>query len=332
MADIEMMIDSIRVSAMSYQHVVILKEKRTDRYLPIWIGPAEADAISMKLQNVEVSRPMTHDLICSLIATFGGRVESVVINKLENDCFYAKCIIKTFWKTREIDCRPSDAIAVAVRQVAPIFATDQVLKRAGIILGTETGKILNAVTEPAVVEQKETDNLQKISVSTQKTLEQNEKLSEVEQKQTDNLDSLSDCVREIFTVAGEQARRRSSKYVDTGHLLYALINQSPNTATDILYALGINKQDIMSKLDYTIIDQAPYDVSEISLDDTAKEMIELSFKEAQHLASDHLEPEYLLIGMLREQNGIAGRILGDLAITIDRVYAEIIIKYNQARG
>ena len=59
----EMQIDSIRVSLMNYQHVVILKERQTDRYLPIWIGPAEADAISMKLQNVDVSRPMTHDLL-----------------------------------------------------------------------------------------------------------------------------------------------------------------------------------------------------------------------------------------------------------------------------
>lgn len=87
----------------------------------------------------------------------------------------------------------------------------------------------------------------------------------------------------------------------------------------------------IDRLSNATVDQEPSDVSGISVDDNAKEMIELSFKEAQYLASDHVEPEHLLIGMLREQNGKAGRILSDLGITIDRVYAELIIKHNRAK-
>ena len=96
---IEMTIDSIRVSLMNYQHVVILREKASDRYLPIWIGPAEADAISIKLQNVDLTRPMTHDLlknaIFALESTSGTVVSKVVVNDLRSDTFYAQIIFES---------------------------------------------------------------------------------------------------------------------------------------------------------------------------------------------------------------------------------------------
>jgi len=137
---IEMTIDSIRVSMMNYQHVVILKEKRSDRYLPIWIGPAEADAISIKLQNVDIARPLTHDLLDSVISNLGASVNSVVVNDLHNDTFYAKILLNTSEKQLEIDSRPSDAIALAVRTTAPIYVEESVLDKAGILLDRETGK------------------------------------------------------------------------------------------------------------------------------------------------------------------------------------------------
>jgi len=139
---IEMAIDSIRVSLMNYQHVVILKEKVTDRYLPIWIGPTEADAISIKLQNVDVARPLTHDLLSSIIATLGASVNFILVNELHNDTFYAKINITIDDSQVEIDSRPSDAIALAVRVMAPIYVEEPVLDKAGILLDRETGKPL----------------------------------------------------------------------------------------------------------------------------------------------------------------------------------------------
>jgi bifunctional DNase/RNase len=213
-----MQIDSIRVSLMNYQHVVILKERLTDRYLPIWIGPAEADAISMRLQNVDVSRPMTHDLLkntlFALESLSGTNISRIVVNDLRSDTFYAQIILEfndgppvvelkapaggnrvqdfgadtklsLVWQGREfkssivrkwqdgkkhfmevdggegwvfevffdernnrwlltrmkLDSRPSDAIALAVRVTAPIFAEESVLDKAGIILDAESGKI-----------------------------------------------------------------------------------------------------------------------------------------------------------------------------------------------
>jgi hypothetical protein len=137
---IEMTIDSIRVSLMNYQRVVILKEKAADRYLPIWIGPAEADAIAVKLQDISVPRPLTHDLLCSVLEALGAVVSFIVVSDLRNDTFYAKIILNVDGKYLEIDSRPSDALALAVRVKVPIFAEESVLDKAGIEIDRETGK------------------------------------------------------------------------------------------------------------------------------------------------------------------------------------------------
>ncbi len=145
---IEMTIESIRVSLMNYQRVVLLREKTEEgedenapkRYLPIWIGPAEADAIAVKLQGVNVPRPLTHDLLSSIIGTLKASIDSIIVNDLKNDTFYAKIILNTEGEQTEIDSRPSDALALAVRVEAPIYADESVLDRAGILLDKETGK------------------------------------------------------------------------------------------------------------------------------------------------------------------------------------------------
>ncbi len=112
----EMVIDSIRVSLMNYQRVVVLKQRGSERFLPIWIGSPEADAIAVKLQDVAVPRPLTHDLLGSVISTLGASVDHVVVTDLTNDTFYAKLVLSlTGGGQTEVDCRPSDAIAVAVR-------------------------------------------------------------------------------------------------------------------------------------------------------------------------------------------------------------------------
>jgi len=213
---LEMTIDSIRVSMMNYQHVVILKDKQSDRYLPIWIGPAEAEAISIKLQNLDIARPLTHDLlkntIIALESLSGASINRVIVNDLRADTFYAQIVFefsdgpvpailrtqskgaphdydrnssislvcqgrehkakviskwqeakRTFieaensnglifelcldkgndrWLLTKIklDSRPSDAIALAVRAMAPIYVEESVLDKAGITLDKETGK------------------------------------------------------------------------------------------------------------------------------------------------------------------------------------------------
>ena len=136
----ELVIDSIRVSLLNYQRVVILRVKDSDRYLPIWIGPSEADAIALKLQDVSVPRPLTHDLLSAVIVSLGATVNHIVVSDLTDDTFYAKIVLQHNGTTMEVDSRPSDAIALAVRTQVPIYAEDTVLDKAGVQMDMETGE------------------------------------------------------------------------------------------------------------------------------------------------------------------------------------------------
>lgn len=129
---VEVTVDSIRVSLMTQHRVVVLKETDSDRYLPIWIGPFEADAITIQLQGVQVPRPLTHDLLKSFIRELGIKVSHVLVSELRNDTFYARIVIDVDGDSMEIDSRPSDAIALAVRVGAPIFVSEQVMGLASI--------------------------------------------------------------------------------------------------------------------------------------------------------------------------------------------------------
>jgi bifunctional DNase/RNase len=130
---IKVFIDSIRVSLMSQLRVVILKDPVSGKYLPIFIGPCEAEAIAVKLQNVSVERPLTHDLLKSVIAELGGRVQHIVVNDLRQDTFYAQIVVDQNGQNRIIDSRPSDAIALSVRLDVPIYVAESVMDRAGIM-------------------------------------------------------------------------------------------------------------------------------------------------------------------------------------------------------
>jgi len=135
-----MVIDSIRASALKYERVVILKEKTSDRYLPIWIGPAEANAIAVKLQGLPVPRPLTQDLLCNIISSLNAATSSIIINDLRDDTFYARIILEVQGRQLEIDARPSDALALAIRTNAPIFADESVLNKAGLLINDKTVK------------------------------------------------------------------------------------------------------------------------------------------------------------------------------------------------
>jgi hypothetical protein len=129
---VEVTIDSVRVSLMSQHRIVVLKDMNSSRYLPIWIGPFEADAITIELQGVEVARPLTHDLLKSLITRLGAEVEQVTITDLRSDTFYAQITLTSNGRQMEIDSRPSDAIALAVRTRVPVYVADEVMQQAAI--------------------------------------------------------------------------------------------------------------------------------------------------------------------------------------------------------
>jgi len=129
---VEMVVESVRVHMLSSRHVVILKETDHDRYLPIWIGPWEASAIAMKLQGLTPDRPLTHDLFASALEGLGVRVERVVISTLAEETYHARLHLERDGHVFEIDSRPSDALALAVRTGGRIFASELVLEQAAL--------------------------------------------------------------------------------------------------------------------------------------------------------------------------------------------------------
>lgn len=159
---VEMTIQSIRVSLTNYQRVVILKEKDSDRYLPIWIGPAEADAIAVRLQDVSVARPLTHDLLRQVISELGAEVQYIFVNDLSNDTFFARIMLKIGDRDLEVDSRPSDAIALAVRADVPIYADESVLEKAGVRLDEE-GQTIEGVADTDAQKEVTEEELEKLS-------------------------------------------------------------------------------------------------------------------------------------------------------------------------
>lgn len=150
---VEVVIDSVRVSLMSPQRVVILRQKDAERYLPIWIGPAEAESITVALQEVELARPLTHDLLKNTLALFNAVLRRVEIVALKEDIFYGNLVIEREGQTLGLDSRPSDAIALAIRSHAPIFVSREVLDEAGIVPERDMRREPPAETRPAPADQ-----------------------------------------------------------------------------------------------------------------------------------------------------------------------------------
>jgi uncharacterized protein len=125
-------VDSIRVSLLTQHRVVVLREVDSRRYLPIWIGPFEADAIATAIQGHEPARPMTHDLLKSIVGDLGGSIRHILVSDIQDQTFYARIVIDHRGRTIEVDARPSDAIALAVRTEVPIFVEPQVLDQVGV--------------------------------------------------------------------------------------------------------------------------------------------------------------------------------------------------------
>ena len=140
---VEMVIESVRVHMLSNRHVVILKDTEGDRYLPIWIGAWEASAIAMRLQGLAAERPLTHDLFAAALDRLGVHVERVVINELTDETYHARIHLERDGVQVEVDARPSDALALAVRAEVPIFAADEVLAQAALAADPDEDAVTN---------------------------------------------------------------------------------------------------------------------------------------------------------------------------------------------
>ncbi len=134
---IRVTVDSIRVNLLSQQRMVMLREVNNRRYLPIWIGAFEAEAIGSAMQGHDPPRPLTHDLLRNVIGELGGVVQNISIVRLQDNTYYAHIVVDVRGARREIDARPSDAIALGLRVDAQIFVAEHVMDQAGVTLNEE---------------------------------------------------------------------------------------------------------------------------------------------------------------------------------------------------
>jgi bifunctional DNase/RNase len=130
---VEVVIDSVRVSLTNQQRIVVLREVNAERYLPIWIGPYEAESITIALQEIEVARPQTHDLLKNILHTLGARLVRIEVIALKDEVFFGNLVVEIDGRTVNIDSRPSDALALAVRARVPVLVAREVLDSAGVL-------------------------------------------------------------------------------------------------------------------------------------------------------------------------------------------------------
>ena len=158
---IEVQIDSVRVHLMTPQRLVVLKQLGSERYLPIWVGPYEAEAITVALQEVEMIRPLTHDLLKNVFGAFNARIKRIEIVKLQNEIFYGSIVAEVDGREVNVDSRPSDAIALSVRAHVPILVHRSVMEEAGIVPEQDVSDEPEALekTEPAPLSAEGTERL-----------------------------------------------------------------------------------------------------------------------------------------------------------------------------
>ena len=158
---IEVQIDSVRVHLMTPQRLVVLKQIGSERYLPIWVGPYEAEAITVALQEVEMIRPLTHDLLKNVFGAFNARIKRIEIVKLQNEIFYGSIVAEVDGREIDVDSRPSDAIALSVRAHVPILVHHSVMEEAGIVPEQDMPEEAETPeqTEPAPLSEEGTERL-----------------------------------------------------------------------------------------------------------------------------------------------------------------------------
>ena len=294
----EMTVEGVKTSKQNHQRVVVLRGKEVNKYLPMWIGPAEGDSIAMKLQGKETFRPMTHDLMDSMIADLGGSVERVVVCALKDETFFAKIILRRNGTTIERDSRPSDAVALAVRTGSSIYAEEDVLDRAGVEFDPETGDAIS-------------------------TKNQWEWLSLKEDKDLDY--AFSEEAKRLFAKARGHALRLGHEAITPEHLLLALLNEDGGAGARVMGDLGLDLAAARDKLEDCTEREGgvPDDRPLLEIGDASQRVINEARREAYLTFEGRAGSEHILLGLLLSEGSLASKILKDGGIEIEAARAAV---------
>ena len=285
---IEMSLYKVRTRPTNQVQLVVLESKRSNLYLPIWIGAVEAESIALRLQEKESPRPMTHDLMDLLIGDLGAQVESVVITDIKEDTFFAKVILKSNGTRVERDSRPSDAIALAVRSKAPIFAGQSVLDRVGVEFDPETG-----LPEPIAFD-----------------------WSSLSMNEIENM--LSEEAQHILQKAAEQAKRTGHITVEPEDIMLALMSQTECTGAKLLKNLAGNLKSIELKLENFSRLRERTSNEALPLSESSQHVLRLARAEAARFFDVLIESEHLLLGFAIQAKGQISQVLRECGIEVER--------------
>ena len=290
-------VEAVKVNPNNHQRVVVLRGKEVNKYLPMWIGPAEGDSIALKLQGKEMPRPLTHDLMDSMIADLGGSVERVVVCALKDETFFAKIILRRNGTTIERDSRPSDAVALAVRTGSSIYAEEDVLDRAGVEFDPETGDAIST-------------NWQWVTRS----------LKEI--KELDY--AFSEETKRLFEEAGGHAFRFGHEEITPEHLLLALLDEDGGAGVGVMGDLGIDLVEVRAKLeDCTEQRGGVSDRALLVFSDASQRVINEARREAYLTFEGRAGSEHILLGLLLADEGLASRVLQEGGIEIEAARAAV---------
>ena len=294
---VEAVVEAVKVNPNNHQRVVVLRGKEVNKYLPMWIGPAEGDSIALKLQGKEMPRPLTHDLMDSMIADLGGSVERVVVCALKDETFFAKIILRRNGTTIERDSRPSDAVALAMRTGSSIYAEEDVLDRAGVEFDPETGDAIST-------------NWQWVTRS----------LKEI--KELDY--AFPEEAKRLFEEAGEHAFRFGHEEITPEHLLLAVLNEDGGAGVGVMGDLGIDLVEVRAKLeDCTEQRGGVSDRALLVFSDASQRVINEARREAYLTFEGRAGSEHILLGLLLAEGSLASKILKDGGIEIEAARAAV---------
>jgi bifunctional DNase/RNase/tRNA A-37 threonylcarbamoyl transferase component Bud32 len=336
---IEMTVESVRINLQTSQRVAILKATKQERYVFIWIAHAEAYAIAIELQGTKSPRPLTHDLFINLMSACEIQVVSCVIADLVDDIFYSYVELDMAGRHVRVDARPSDAIAIAVRAGLPIYVEDSVLERAGVALeASDSGNESGHQQSQNDKERFPLPDRESSASSGQPTQDEDDRVQELSQEEKDStqtferpnqddrnrFDTFTERARKVLSLAQEEAQRFQHNYIGTEHLLLGLVREGEGVAAKVLSNLGVELNKVWSAVEFIIGRGDRIVLGEIGLTPRVKKVIELAGDEARRLNHHYIGTEHLLLGLVREGEGIAAGVLESLGVNLEKVRTQTI--------
>ena len=291
----EMTVDHVKVNKLSNQRMVILRGKEVSKSLSIWIGEAEGNAIALKLQGQDMPRPMTHDLMDSMIRDLGATVSRVVVSEMSGETFLANVELQTNDTTLELDSRPSDAIALAVRCGAPVFVAEDVLEQVGTDIDSEATESTPTIAQwPTGFPDVTDDRL------------------------------FSERAQSLLKQAGLEASQLGHAEIEPEDMLLALVKDTDGIGARVLTNLGADLGEIKSKLKAQTKREESSSDSPPELGERSKRVLRLAMMSGPLLFNPRVGTGHLLMGFVLADDGLASAVLKESGIEIEAVREGVI--------